>query len=198
MRTVTTTEKYRAVNEGAMSPKEFVRQMRLTHPQHISQFNGYDDTVQILKNRGLLFETSTVKVEAKKAKVEVLAEENYSKKGEQPINYSLDTLDRGIRVELETAGVNLPVDHITEDDYNAAYKKAKANLDKNCNHYLDLISGNSDKVDKHDKAVEVTTNNHVDTFNGLKKATLKEGFGDGIDVTAHIEMMNQTTEYLRI
>jgi|CoawatStandDraft_6_1074263.scaffolds.fasta_scaffold02903_5 hypothetical protein len=186
MRTVTTTEKYRAVNEGAMSPKEFVRQMRLTHPQHISQFNGYDDTVQILKNRGLLFETSTVKVEAKKAKVEVLAEENYSKKGEQPINYSLDTLDRGIRVELETAGVNLPVDHITEDDYNAAYKKAKANLDKNCNHYLDLISGNSDKVDKHDKAVEVTTNNHVDTFNGLKKATLKEGFGDGIDVTAHI------------
>ena len=186
MRTVTTTEKYRAVNEGAMSPKEFVRQMRLAHPQHISQFNGYDDTVQILKNRGLLFETSTVKVEAKKAEVEVLAEENYSKKGEQPINYSLDTLDRGIRVELETAGVNLPVDHITEDDYNAAYKKAKANLDKNANHYLDLISGNSDKVDKHDKAVEVTTNNHVDTFNGLKKATLKEGFGDGEDVTAHI------------
>ena len=186
MRTVTTTEKYRAVNEGAMSPKEFVRQMRLAHPQHISQFNGYDDTVQILKNRGLLFETSTVKVEAKKAEVEVLAEENYSKKGEQPINYSLDTLDRGIRVELETAGVDLPVDHITEDDYNAAYKKAKANLDKNANHYLDLLSGNSDKVDKHDKAVEVTTNNHVDTFNGLKKATLKEGFGDGEDVTAHI------------
>ena len=70
---------------------------------------------------------------------EVLAEENYSKKGEQPINYSLDTLDRGIRVELETAGVDLPVDHITEDDYNAAYKKAKANLDKNANHYLDLL-----------------------------------------------------------
>ena len=34
----TATEKLKAVNEGAMSPKEFVRQMRQEFPQHITQF----------------------------------------------------------------------------------------------------------------------------------------------------------------
>ena len=68
MRQVTVTEKYRAVLEGNMAKGEFVRQMRLAHPQYITQFNGFDDSVQILKNRGLLFETKEeVVVEAKEA-----------------------------------------------------------------------------------------------------------------------------------
>jgi hypothetical protein len=58
MRTYTVTEKHRAVQEGKMAKSEFVRQMRLGYPEHITQWNGYDDTVQILKNRGLLFETA--------------------------------------------------------------------------------------------------------------------------------------------
>ncbi len=57
MRVKSVTERYRAVNEGTMSKKEFVRQMRQQYPMHITQFNGFDDSVQILKNRGLLFET---------------------------------------------------------------------------------------------------------------------------------------------
>ena len=63
MRQVTVTEKYRAVLEGNMAKGEFVRQMRLAHPQHITQFNGFDDSVQILKNRGLLFEIKKEVVE---------------------------------------------------------------------------------------------------------------------------------------
>ena len=45
----TVTEKYRAIKSGQISETEFVRQMRLAHPQHITQFNGFADTVQILK-----------------------------------------------------------------------------------------------------------------------------------------------------
>ena len=52
MRLVTATEKYRAVNEGKMAKREFVRQMRLEFPQYISQFNGFNDSVSILKNKG--------------------------------------------------------------------------------------------------------------------------------------------------
>ena len=52
----TATEKLRAVNEGKMAKGEFVRQMRLSFPNSITQFNGFKDTVQILKNKGLVFE----------------------------------------------------------------------------------------------------------------------------------------------
>jgi len=54
MRQVTATEKYRAVQEGKMAKREFVRQMRQTFPNFISNYNGFDDSVQILKNKGLI------------------------------------------------------------------------------------------------------------------------------------------------
>jgi hypothetical protein len=45
----TATEKYNAVLEGKADKKEFVRQMRQQFPNFISQFNGFDDSVQILR-----------------------------------------------------------------------------------------------------------------------------------------------------
>ena len=52
MRQVTATEKYRAVLEGKMAKREFVRQMRQAFPNFISNYNGFDDSVQILKIKG--------------------------------------------------------------------------------------------------------------------------------------------------
>ena len=54
----TLTEKYKAVLEGKYNKKQFVRDARLSHPNHITQYNGFDDTVAILKNKGLVFEIS--------------------------------------------------------------------------------------------------------------------------------------------
>ena len=62
MRQQTATEKFRAVQEGKMAKGEFVRQMRQQFPDFISQFNGFDDSVQILKNRGLVFEAKAEKM----------------------------------------------------------------------------------------------------------------------------------------
>ena len=152
MRLKTVTERYNAVLEGTMAKREFVRQMRNEYPMHVTQFNGFDDSVQILKNRGLLFEA---KKEKKKAK-------QYDDR--PALTYSLDALDRGIRYELESEGVTFP----------EAEKKAKANLEKDSNHYLNLISGESSKVDKHDKMKETKRGaKDKDTYNDLKKATLK-------------------------
>ena len=163
MRQVTATEKYRAVLEGKMAKREFVRQMRQQHPQHITQFNGFDDSVQILKNRGLLFESKPTQVKI------------YD---ERPaLNYSLDALDRGIRAELGAMGIELGTvfNRINPEDFLKAEKKAKDNLEKNPTHYLDLIAGESDNVDKHDKDTEVKRGEgKVDVFNGLKKADLRE------------------------
>lgn len=165
MRQVTATEKYKAVNEGQMSKSEFVRQMRLAYPQLISQFNGYDDSVQILRNRGMIFENTLDEKKEEKAKI-------YD---ERPTNtYSFEALKRGIRAELEAKGITVEGGKIEADDYYAAEAKAKANLEKNPNHYLELMSGESAKVDKHDKEVEYKKGKEVDTFNGMKKAELKE------------------------
>ena len=55
-RKITVTEKHRAVKQGLMAESEFTRQMRQLYPMYITQFNGFNDTVQILKNKGMLFE----------------------------------------------------------------------------------------------------------------------------------------------
>lgn len=160
MRTVTATEKYIAVQEGTMAKREFIRQMRQQYPMYVSQYNGYDDTVQILKNKGMISEISLPPV--------------YD---ERPAaNVSLDVLDRAIRIELQNAGVDVP-DGVNRGNYNKAKKKAEANLAKNVNYYIDKIAGESSKLDKHDKCTPVKRGApEKDTFNGLKKATLKEAF----------------------
>ena len=59
MRTITVTEKYRAVNEGKMAKSEFVRQMRQSYPMYVSSVSDFNSTVQILKNHNMLFEEKT-------------------------------------------------------------------------------------------------------------------------------------------
>jgi len=160
MRTYTVTEKYRAVNEGKMAKSEFVRQMRLGYPEHITQWNGFKDTVQILKNRGLLFEE--VKPIVVEEKIDAMK-----------LPYSLEALDRGIRHEFAEAKIEYHAGaNINMDQYNDALKKAKANLDKDPMHYLNILAGNDKNVDKNDQMKPVS--DKPDVFNGLKKADLRE------------------------
>ena len=163
MRLVTATEKYRAVNEGKMAKKEFVRQMRQEFPQYISQFNGFKDSVSILKNKGLIFETKPTGTEI------------YD---ERPAaNIDLTRLERGIFYELQAAGLKPPFDdrNVTTEDYLKAAKKAKDNLIKHPNYYIDIVAGESTNVDKHDREVPVKRGElKKDLFNDLKKADLKE------------------------
>ena len=171
MRQITATEKYNAVLEGSMAKREFVRQMRQQYPMYVSQYNGFDDTVQILKNRNMIFEASKPAFSGVKVYDDRPA-----------LTYSLDALERGIRIELMAAGKEIPNDYITPEEYAKAEKKAKDNLDKDCNHYINLLSGESNKVDKHDREKEVKRGEgDVDTYNGMKKATLKEEVEEVVD-----------------
>ena len=184
MRTITVTEKYKAVNEGRMAKSEFVRQMRQEYPMYISNFDGFDSAVQILKNKQMLFE-------AKKSEAKAPV---YDEK--PALNYSLDALDRGIRIELNTMGIDMAAQTVKAKDYKQAESKAKGNLEKNATHYLDLMSGESNKVDKHDKEVEVKRGaNTVDTFNGLKKATLKEEVNEDEEEDAKNDLDSYDHDY---
>lgn len=152
----TLQEKFNAVNENTYTKAEFLRDARRNFPQFITRFNGYEDTVQIFKNRGLIAEVKEVV---------------YDDKSED--SYSPETIRRAVDAELDAMGVD-SAGKVEEKDYDKAKKKAMANLKKDCNHYLNLMAKESPQVDKHDQMTAAKDNNKVDTFNGMKKAQLKE------------------------
>jgi hypothetical protein len=152
----TLQEKFNAVNENRYTKAEFLRDAQRHCPQYITRFNGYEDTVQILKNRGMIAEVKAVV---------------YDDKTEDM--YKPETIRRAVDIELDAMGVD-SAGTVKEEEYLKAKKKAMANLEKDCNYYLNLMAKESPKVDKHDQMVVAKDNNKVDTFNGMKKAQLKE------------------------
>jgi len=152
----TLTEKYRGVLNESFSKKQFVRDARMAQPQLINQFLGFDDTVQILKQKGMI------------------SEKDGTPEYREFDNISDEAIRRGIDAELEAMGL-MSQESISEEDHAKAKDKALKNLKKDPLHYLNLMSGESNKVNKHDQMVEPKKGNEVDTFNGMKKAELKEG-----------------------
>ena len=137
-----------------MAKSEFVRQMRQAYPMYVSPISDYKSTVQILKNRSLLFEDK--------------------KEVDDSFKYSTESLRRAIDIELEAAGL-MSHETISGEDQEKARVKAVANLKKDPLHYYHIIAGESSKVDKHDQPKETKRGKlEKDTFNDMKKATLKE------------------------
>lgn len=168
----TLQEKYNAVLEGNFPKSQFVRDAKMEVPSFISPYNGFHDSVQILKNKGML-------IEAKKETPE------YDKPAP---GYSIETIERGVDYELEKMGL-MSNETVSEEDYAKAKKKAEKNLEKDVNYYLHILSGDSKNVDKHDREVEVDqkklfkgtvdpkggkAEGNTDNFNAMKKANLNE------------------------
>ena len=201
MRTI--QEKYNAILEGNFSKTQFLRDAKRELSQFLSPYNGYQDTVQILRNKGVLVENfdnysndaladmivnlsryqdnekdiEDIKKELKKRKTSAVSEAKTEKATNYeptPAGLPAEAISRGIDYELEAIGVNTGVEMPTEEQLAKVTAKVNKNLAKNMNYYLDLIAGESKKVDKHDKLVAATKKNTVDTFNGMKKASLKE------------------------
>lgn len=161
MRQVTATEKYRAVNEGKMAKGEFVRQMRMAYPSLITQFNGFNDSVQILKNKGFISEKKGM--------------ESYDSR--MDLNISPESISRGVRYELTGKGID-PTEALANRDeklLGTIEATVVKNLKKDPLHYINLLAKDSSKVDKNDKMKETKRGKlEKDTFNDMKKATLKE------------------------
>ena len=154
----TLTEKYRGVINESFSKEQFVRDARMAWPQLVNQFTGFNDAVTILKQKGMI------------------SEEDKMPEYSEFHNLSDEAIRRGIDAELEAMGL-MSHDKVSEEDQAKAKEKALKNLKKDPLHYLNLMSGESSKVDKHDQMVEPNEKNKVDTFNGMKKADLKEEAG---------------------
>ena len=163
----TLQEKYNGIQEGKFSKDQFLRDARMEFPSLVTQYNGYNDAVQILKNRGMIQEA---KIEEARLTKNSLTDYRY-----KPTNdldkYPYEQILRGLRVELEGLNVtNTP----TPDEYKKALAKVLKNLEKDEIFYTNQVAGVSKKVDNHDQMVDAKKDNAVDKFNGLKKAELKE------------------------
>jgi len=204
----TLQEKYNAIQEGKFSKEHFLAEARMQQPHLVTRFNGYDDAVQILKNRGMIKENTNFSEYSNDALTDMImnlsryegnedviervkAELTRRKQGlkearltnksltdyrYKPTNdmdkYPYEQILRGLRVELEGLQV---VGTPTPEEYKKALAKVLKNLEKDEIFYTNQLAGNNKKVDLHDKMVDATAKNTVDTFNGMKKVKdLKE------------------------
>ena len=176
----TLTEKYNAVLDGKLSKKQFVRDARLALPNHITQYNGFDDTVAILKNKGMVFES------LEKYKEEKISDHEYTANSQDM--FSIEAVERGVDYELEKKGFNTIHRDFTEKDYEKAKEKVITNLEKNPQYYLNILADEPTRVQKKRKDVmkPVEKNNHVDKDNGMVKANLKESVNEAV-ITYGIE-----------
>jgi hypothetical protein len=228
----TLQEKYNGIQEGKFSKDQFLVEARRELPNLVTRYNGYDDAIQILKNKGMIkeanlghneissihqeggswivtyrkngtqekvFKTEKEAKDFEKSLSEALNEAEFPKykadkspdyrykPSQTRDEYSSEQLRRGIRVELEAMKV---VDTPTAEEFAKAEAKVFKNLAKDPIFYTNQIAGISKKVDLHDKMTPVDqkqlfktsvaekskAEGNTDTFNGLKKAELKEGF----------------------
>ena len=158
----TLQEKYNAIQEGKFSKDQFLVEARMQHPNIVTRFNGYDDAVQILKNRGMI---SDVKIEEARLTKNSLTDYRYKPTNDMD-KYPYEQILRGLRVELEVLGVHGTP---TPEEYSKALSKVSKNLEKDAIFYTNQLAGVNPKVDLHDKMVDATAKNTVDTFNGMKK-----------------------------
>ena len=115
----TLQEKYNAVAEGSFAKSQFVRDASMQLPNLISKVNSYDDTVNILKNRGMI------------AEAKMQEPKYYTAKPEDAI--APDVLDTGIKFELDKKYGTLDV---TPEQYEKCKAIAVSNLTKDVLYYV--------------------------------------------------------------
>lgn len=97
----TLQEKYTGVREGKFSKAQWLKEAKLTLPHLISPYNGFDDAVQILKNKSMIHEE--VKADLKKTdkSVEDTNAKSFSYGEMSAANVNFDQMLKGMQIEIE-------------------------------------------------------------------------------------------------
>lgn len=163
---------YQDLLEGKMSKANFMRNVRMQFPQHISPVTSYDDSIKILKGKRILNEDKKpIGVYGHNPNAET---DKY--RGIDYVNYY--QAYKGIQYELS----KMP--EITDENYIKAREKAVANIMKNPDAYKDLQLANFKAVkdmDKDLKMKEVKKDNLVDKPNEMK--VVKKDVGGNTQAT---------------
>lgn len=150
-------KQYTDLLEGKMSKQNFMRNVRMQFPQHISPVTSYDDSIKILKGKRILSEAPE-------------GVYGHNPNTETPQKPGIDQLNyyqvyHGIQYEL----AKMP--EITDETYIAARKKVVDNILKDPDAYKELQLANFKAVKQMDKDLEmkeVKPDNLVDKPNEMK------------------------------
>ena len=150
---------YQDLLEGRMSKSNFMRNVRMQFPQHVSPTTSFDDSVKILKGKRILNE-------AKKPE----GVYGHNPNAETPPAPGIDQLNyyqvyHGIQYEL----AKMP--EITDENYVKARKKVVDTILKDPDAYKELQLANFKAVKEMDKDLEmkdVKKNNLTDKPNEMK------------------------------
>ncbi len=146
----TIADQYKLVTEGKLGQFQFMRNVRLTFPQFVTNVTSFSDAVKILKNKSIISEA----------------------KADNPMDYGMPNewcnpqeYDLRMRYEIEKG---------TNED--KAKKIVMKNLKDNVSYYSQLhLAGYNEEAMKKgrekrtDLPVEAKENNTIDTANGTKK-----------------------------
>ena len=101
---------YRDLKEGRMSQANFMRNLRMTMPQYITNVTSFNDSVRILKNKGIISEikvneaSSQVKLtKANQDKISSLTPEQKKKLGDDLTDAVADVNDKEFKTKAEYA-----------------------------------------------------------------------------------------------
>jgi len=183
---------YQDLLEGKMSKSNFMRNVRMQFPQHISPVSSFDDSIKILKGKRILNE-------AKKPEGVYGHNPNAEMDEYRGIDYlNYYQVYHGIQFEL----AKMP--EITDENYIKARKKVVDTIMKDPDAYKDLQLANFKAVKEMDKDLEmkdVKKNNLKDKPNEMK-VVKKDEKGNTQDTlekkekkkskTAKIPVMTQT------
>ena len=148
---------YRDLLEGKMSKANFMRNIRMEFPQHVTNVSSYEDSIKILKGKRILSEAPE-------------GVYGHNPNAETPPEPGIDQLNyyqvyHGIQYEL----AQMP--EITDETYIKARKKVVANILKDPDAYKQLQLANFKAVKEMDedlKMKEVKKDNLIDKPNEMK------------------------------
>jgi len=110
---------YRDLKEGKMSQANFMRNVRMTFPHLVTNVISFDDTVRILKNKGILTEVNKIN-ENKEIKIKGKIVKSYKQNG-----------DKSYSVEFDDGSKDIV--YVSSDDWdkiNALHKNATNNINE--------------------------------------------------------------------
>ena len=130
-------QQYIDLKEGKMSQANFMRSVRMTLPQYVTNVTSFDDTVRILRNKGILNEA-------------LIAEKN--------LDVDQEELKKGIEVEKEhtddaVKAEQIALDHLAEDPKYYT-KLAKADLEENADPIADELESAISQGHSYAEAIE--------------------------------------------
>ena len=124
-------QQYIDLMEGRMSQHNFMRSLRMSLPQYITNVTSFKDSVKILKNKGILSEA----VDASEGKIKEAKEIKGSSGKEQYSKFSEAENDN---LQELTTGINIEHECFPEKTYEEIEKIVLKNIKKNPNYYTDF------------------------------------------------------------